>query len=76
MTVEFARSWPTLFMTVSTAIADSPLRQACTLEIRVQAGGLAAQSVNILFSSMPPSLAAPRARLAWRLRDFATNRHE
>ena len=27
-------------------------------------------------SSMPPSLAAPRACLAWRLRDFATNRHE
>ena len=27
-------------------------------------------------SSMPPFLAAPRACLAWRLRDFATNRHE
>ena len=27
-------------------------------------------------SSMPPSLTAPRACLAWRLRDFATNRHE
>jgi len=27
-------------------------------------------------SSMPPSLVAPRACLAWRLRDFATNRHE
>jgi hypothetical protein len=26
--------------------------------------------------SMPPFLAAPRACLAWRLRDFATNRHE
>jgi len=26
--------------------------------------------------SMPPSLAAPRTCLAWRLRDFATNRHE
>ncbi len=25
---------------------------------------------------MPPSLAAQRARLAWRLRDFVTNRHE
>ena len=24
---------------------------------------------------MPPSLAAPRAHLAWRLRDFMTNRH-
>ena len=27
-------------------------------------------------SSMPPSLTAPRACLAWRLRDFATNRHK
>jgi hypothetical protein len=27
-------------------------------------------------SSMPPSLAAPRACLAWRLRDFATSRHK
>jgi hypothetical protein len=27
-------------------------------------------------SSMPPSLTAPRACLAWRLHDFATNRHE
>jgi hypothetical protein len=26
--------------------------------------------------SMPPFLAAPHACLAWRLRDFATNRHE
>src|SRR5436309_15944787 len=28
------------------------------------------------FKYAPPSLAAPRACLAWRLRDFATNRHE
>jgi hypothetical protein len=41
----------------------------------VQAGGLAARSVNILFKDAP-SLAPPRACLAWRLRDFATNRHE
>ena len=27
-------------------------------------------------SSMPRALTAPRARLATRLRDFATNRHE
>jgi hypothetical protein len=27
-------------------------------------------------SRMPLSLTAPRACLAWRLRDFATNRHE
>jgi len=46
-----------------------------------QAGGLAVQSVSRsvgqhTVSSMLPSLAAPRACLAWRLRDFATNRHE
>ena len=27
-------------------------------------------------SSLPPFLAAPHARLAWRLRNFATKRHE
>jgi hypothetical protein len=27
-------------------------------------------------SSMPSSLATPRARLAWRLGGFVTNRHE
>ena len=63
----------------------------------VQAGGLAARSVNILLGTgallfgacprserngtAPPQTAepvprAPRACLAWRLRDFATNRHE
>jgi hypothetical protein len=41
------------------------------------AGGRARRSVGQhTVSSMPPSLAAPRARLAWRLRDFATNRHK
>jgi len=39
-----------------------------------QAGGLAAQSVNVRCT--PPSFAAPRARLATRLREFATNHHE
>ena len=62
-------------MSASTAIADSPLRRACTRFPGVQAGGLAAQSVNILFKDAR-FLAAPRARLAWRLRDFATNHHE
>jgi hypothetical protein len=38
------------------------------------ADGLAPRSVDILFKDA--SLTAPRARLAWRLRDFATNRHE
>ncbi len=42
-----------------------------------QAGGRARRSVGQhTVSSMPPSLAPPRARLAWRLRNFATNRHE
>ena len=41
----------------------------------MQADGLAAQSVNVL-TSTPPSLAAPRARLATRLGGFATNRHD
>src|SRR5574337_194494 len=40
------------------------------------ADGLAAWSVNRLFSSLPPFLAAPRVRLAWRLRNFATNCYE
>jgi hypothetical protein len=40
----------------------------------MEAGRLAAQSVNILFKDA--SLTAPRACLAGRLRDFATNRHE
>jgi hypothetical protein len=32
------------------------------------------RSTSVL--SMPPSLTAPLACLAWRLHDFATNRHE
>jgi hypothetical protein len=39
-----------------------------------QAGSPLSRSISC--SRMPPSLAAPRACLAWRLRDFATNRHE
>jgi len=39
-----------------------------------QAGSPLSRSTSC--SRMPPSLAAPRACLAWRLRDFATNRHE
>src|SRR5688572_20479394 len=40
-------------------------------------GGRARRSVGQRTAgSMPPSFAAPRARLATRLRDFATNRHE
>ena len=88
--------WPALSMNVSAAIADSLLRQAWTWWPSVQAGGLAAQSVNILLGTgalllgacprqeagqAPPQTAepvtwAPRACLVWRLRDFATNRHD
>jgi len=39
-----------------------------------QAGSPLSRSTSC--SRMPPSLAAPRACLAWRLRDLATNRHE
>jgi len=64
-----SRHQPALFMKASAAIADSPLRQAyrraCSL-----------LSPSTYGSSMPLSFAAPLARLAWRLRDFATNRHE
>jgi len=41
------------------------------------AGGLAAQSVDILCQvCLPPSLTAPRARLAWCLDGFVTNSRE
>jgi hypothetical protein len=40
------------------------------------AGGLAAQSVNILFQVCLPPSWAPRARLAWRLGGFVTNPRE
>ncbi|MEO6307817.1 MAG: hypothetical protein ABIP43_08000 [Nitrospiraceae bacterium] len=48
-------------MNASAPIADSPLRQAWTRWSGVQAGELAAQSVNILFQvCLPPSqLRAP-----------------
>ncbi len=62
---------PALFMNASAAIADPLLRQACgrrahpsvlrrTARVRLRTSGLR----------------APRAALATRLRDFATNRHE
>jgi len=62
-------------MNTSAPIADSLLRRACTRSRGAQAGGLTAQSLNVL-SSTPQSFAVPHARLASRLRDFATNRHE
>jgi hypothetical protein len=45
----FFRPKPTLFMNASAAIADSLLRQACMRFPHVQAGGLTAQTLNILF---------------------------
>jgi hypothetical protein len=43
----------------------------------LQPSGQARRSVGRhTVSSMPPFLAAPRARLAWRLGGLVTNRHE
>ena len=61
--------WPASFMSVSAAIADSRLRPACR-----RAGSPLGRSTSC--SRMPPFLTAPRARLAARFRNFATNRHE
>ncbi len=56
-------------MNASAAIANSLLRRAF--------GGQARPSQpRHTVSSMPWLLEAPHARLATRLRDFATNRHE
>ena len=51
-------------MNVSTAMTDSLLRQACTRFHGVQAGGLAAQALNILFQVClgPSRLHAPVSR--------------
>jgi len=63
-------------MNDSAAIANSLLRQA-GMHVRSHAGGRARRSgPQHTVSSMLRVLAAPRARLAMRLRDFATNRHE
>ena len=48
----------------------------CNREYAAATGGLAAQSVTVLLMSTPPSLAAPSARFARRLRGFVTNRQE
>src|SRR5438093_520083 len=58
------------------AIADSLRRQTCPC-LGERARGRALRLVpQRTVSSTPRSLAAPRARLATRLRNFATNRHE
>ncbi|WHZ28192.1 MAG: hypothetical protein OJF51_002990 [Nitrospira sp.] len=56
-------------MNASAAIADSLLRRAFGGQARLS-------QPRHTVSSMPRFLVAPRARLATRLRDFATNRHE
>jgi len=63
-------------MNTSAAIAKSPLRQVWT-RLALHPSRRAHRSVGQhTVSRMPPSLATPRACLAWRLHDFATNRHE
>ena len=63
-------------MNVSTAMADSLLRQAST-RIPRYAGGRARRSApQHTVSSMLRTLAPPHARLATRLRHFVTNRYE
>ena len=56
-------------MNASAAIADSLLRRAFDVQARPS-------QPRHAISSMPWFLGAPRARLATRLRDFATIRHE
>jgi hypothetical protein len=72
----FAMTYPTLFMNTSAAIAKfaaATSLHAVSMACR-RAGSPLGQSTY--YTSMLPSLAAPRARLAGRLRNFATNRHE
>jgi len=42
------KATPTLFMTASTATADTPLRQAWMQGPRIQAGGLAPRDLDVL----------------------------
>jgi len=63
-------------MSTSAAIVDSLLRQAYTLLLRRVGGRALRSGPQHTVSSMVRVLAAPRARLATRLHDFATNRHE
>ena len=67
---------PALFMNASAAITIRCCDNACMRFFGMQAGGLAAQTLNILFQVCFGAFAIPRARLATRLRDFATNRYE
>jgi hypothetical protein len=60
-------------MKASTAIAPSLLRQAGMSFVACRPGRLVAWSVSIKYASL---LRGSRARLATRLRNFVTNRHE
>lgn len=63
-------------MDASAAIADSLRRQAA-IRFLLHGGMQARRSVGQQpLARMPLSLTAPRACLATRLRNFATNRHE
>ena len=77
---------PPVALQRATGTRDSLLRPAC-MGLPLHAGGRARRSVGQRTDhplhvseqrvpGTPPSLAAPRARLATRLRDFETNRHE
>jgi len=54
-------------------ILQRALGFASVVARHLTAGGLAAQSVNILFQVCFPPTEAPRARLAKRLSRFVTN---
>jgi len=62
-------SWPALFMSASTTIADPLLRRAFGRWARPS-------DPHPYCTSTHRGLKAPRAGLATRLSDFATNRHE
>ena len=64
-----SKAKPAIFTKASTTTADTPLRQAYW-----RAGSPLGRSTYC--SSMLLSLAAPRARLAWRLSGFVTNPRE
>lgn len=65
-----------MLMDTSAAIADSLLRQA-VMRFLLHGGRQARRSVGQQpLARMPLSLTAPRACLATRLCNFATNRHE
>jgi transposase len=55
------------------------MRKLLTIQCDDEASDSMARSCcsgGLTFKTVAPSLTAPYARLAWRLRDFATNRHD